>query len=59
MSTFAENPQAQIDYGKLIDSVFQEKLETQELWCNEISLTQIREMKKIFTEEKLYYDFLR
>jgi hypothetical protein len=59
LSAFAENPQAQIDYGKLIDSVFQEKLETRELWCNEISLTQIREMKKIFTEEKLYYDFLR
>ena len=30
-----------------------------ELWCNEISLAQLSEMKKIFVEEKLYYDFLR
>jgi hypothetical protein len=59
MSTFAVDPQAKIDYEKLVDDVFREKLATQQLWRNEISLTQIREMKKIFTEEKLYYDFLR
>ncbi len=56
---FAKNPKAELDYKQLIDAVFQTKLETDELWCNEISLAQIHEMKKIFVEEKLYYDFLR
>ncbi|MBD5525239.1 MAG: hypothetical protein HDR04_12630 [Lachnospiraceae bacterium] len=56
---FEKDPMAQLDYAQLIDTVFQKKLETDELWWNEISLSQIREMKKIFIEEKLYYDFLR
>lgn len=56
---FAKDPKAELDYEQLIDTVFQKKLETDELWENEISLAQIREMKKIFIEEKLYYDFLR
>lgn len=56
---FAKDPKAELDYVQLIDTVFQKKLETDELWGNEISLAQIREMKKIFIEEKLYYDFLR
>ena len=56
---FEKDPMAQLDYAQLIETVFQKKLETDELWWNEISLSQIREMKKIFIEEKLYYDFLR
>lgn len=56
---FEKDPTAQLDYAQLINTVFQKKLETDELWWNEISLSQIREMKKIFIEEKLYYDFLR
>ncbi|MBO5472654.1 MAG: hypothetical protein J6A08_02530 [Lachnospiraceae bacterium] len=56
---FAKDPKAELDYEQLIDTVFRKKLETEELWCNEISLAQIYEMKKIFIEEKLYYDFLR
>lgn len=56
---FEKDPMAQLDYAQLINTVFQKKLETDELWWNEISLSQIREMKKIFIEEKLYYDFLR
>lgn len=56
---FAKNPKAELNYKQLIDAVFQTKLETGELWENEISLAQIHEMKKIFVEEKLYYDFLR
>lgn len=56
---FDKDPKAELDYAQLIDTVFQKKLETDELWGNEISLAQIHEMKKIFIEEKLYYDFLR
>lgn len=56
---FEKDPGAKLDYAQLIDTVFNKKLETDELWGNEISLAQIHEMKKIFVEEKLYYDFLR
>lgn len=56
---FKKDPEAKLDYAQLIDTVFMKKLETDELWGNEISLAQIHEMKKIFVEEKLYYDFLR
>ena len=56
---FEKDPKAELDYAQLVDTVFQKQLETDELWGNEISLAQIHEMKKIFVEEKLYYDFLR
>lgn len=56
---FKKDPKAELDYAQIIDTVFQKKLETDELWGNEISLAQLCEMKKIFIEEKLYYDFLR
>ncbi len=56
---FEKDPKAGLDYEQLIETVFRKKLETDELWNSEISLSQIREMKKIFVEEKLYYDFLR
>ena len=56
---FAKDPKAELDYTQLIDTVFKKKFETDELWGNEISLAQICEMKKIFIQEKLYYDFLR
>ncbi len=56
---FSKNPKAELDYEKLIDTVFKKEFETDELWCNEISLAQLHTMKKIFIQEKLYYDFLR
>ena len=55
---FEKDPTAKLDYAQLIETVFRKKLETDELWGSEISLSQIREMKKIFVEERLYYDFL-
>ena len=56
---FEKDPKAKLDYVQLVDTVFEKQLETDELWGSEISLAQIREMKKIFVEERLYYDFLR
>ncbi|MCM1122968.1 MAG: hypothetical protein NC416_10320 [Eubacterium sp.] len=56
---FEKNPKANLDYEKIVNTVFQKELESDELWGSEISLGQIREMQKIFVEEKLYYDFLR
>ena len=56
---FEKDPKAELDYEQLIDTVFKKKFETDELWENELSLAQLRKMKKIFIQEKLYYDFLR
>lgn len=56
---FEKDPKAELDYEKLIDTVFKKKFETEELWGNELSLAQLYKMKKIFVQEKLYYDFLR
>ena len=56
---FAKDPKAELDYDKIIDTIFDTKLKSGELWESDISIAQIREMKKIFSGEKLYYDFLR
>lgn len=56
---FSKNPKAELDYEQLIDTVFKKEFETDELLYNEISLAQLYAMKKIFIQEKLYYDFLR
>lgn len=56
---FAKDPKAELNYVKIIDTIFENKLNSGELFKSDISIAQIREMKKIFGEEKLYYDFLR
>ena len=49
----------ELDYDKVIDSVFKIKLDSGVLSQCLISMKEITQMKKIFKEEKLYYDFLR
>ncbi len=49
----------ELDYDKIIDSVFRIKLDSGVLSQCLISMREITQMKKIFKEEKLYYDFLR
>lgn len=56
---FTKNPKAELDYDRIIEAVFTEKFESGILYNSDISIAQIWEMKKIFGEEKLYYDFLR
>lgn len=48
-----------LDYDKIIDSVFRIKQESGILNKCQISMREMTQMKKIFKEEKLYYDFLR
>lgn len=55
----AANKGRDLDYDKIIDSVFRIKLESGILNQCRISMREITQMKKIFKEEKLYYDFLR
>lgn len=56
---FAKDPKAKLNYEKIIDTIFDNKLNSGELNKSDISIAQVREMRKIFSEEKLYYDFLR
>lgn len=48
-----------IDYGKIVDTVFQKLLVDGSLQKCELTMNELYEVKKIFKEEKLYYDFLR
>lgn len=56
---FAKDPKAELDYEQIINTIFDNKLESGELNKSDISIMQLRKMRKIFSEEKLYYDFLR
>lgn len=56
---FAKNKNAEIDYDQVIETVFRKKQETAQLQDCNISLGELSQMKKLFKEEKLYYDFLR
>ncbi len=56
---FSKDSAAKIDYEKLVQAVFKKKTEGGLLNNSNISIGELEEMKKILTEEKLYYDFLR
>lgn len=56
---FSKDSSAKIDYEKLVQAVFKKKTEGGLLNSSSISIGELEEMKKILTEEKLYYDFLR
>lgn len=56
---FSRDKEAQLDYQKLIQTIFKKKLESNVLEHSDISFGELRQMKKIFVEEGLYYDFLR
>ena len=56
---FAKNPEINLDYPSLIDAIFKQRIESGIFDNNEISISQMEKMKKVFEVEKLYYDFLR
>ena len=56
---FAKDSKAKLDYEKIIDTNFNNKMKSEDMWKNSMSLGELKEMRKIFSEEKLYYDFLR
>lgn len=56
---FSKNENVELDYQKLIQTIFKKKLESGVLDDSDLSLGDIQTMKKILVEEKLYYDFLR
>lgn len=56
---FSKDSKAQVDYDKLIQAIFKKKYESGLFNYSMISLGELEEMKKILSEERLYYDFLR
>lgn len=59
MFLFSQDKSAVPDYDKLIDAIFRKQLNAGVLRECEITQRELTIMKKIFKEEKLYYDFLR
>lgn len=56
---FDKKQDTKIDYAAVIETVFQKKWESGSLKNSELTFAEWNRMKKIFKEEKLYYDFLR
>ncbi len=56
---FSKEPKAELDYQKIINTIFKKKLESGIINYSGASFGELQEMKKILVEEKLYYDFLR
>lgn len=54
-----EKEESKLDYDQIIDTVFKKKQESNTFRECELSIYELNQMKKIFKEEKLYYDFLR
>ena len=59
MYLFSKNPKIQIDYEQVLGAVLQKKMDSYVVNNSDITLHELMVMRKIFVEEKLYYDFLR
>lgn len=56
---FSQDKEATLNYEKIIETIFDKKMESGILDDSEITLGELKRMKKAFLEETLYYDFLR
>ncbi len=52
------NGQTELDYPQIIDSVFKKKQASPRFARSKLSIDEIRIMKQLFIEEKLYYELL-
>ena len=59
LSLFSKDKDAQPDYDQMIEKIFRSRLESGILKDSHINISEINLMRKLFKEEKLYYDFLR
>ncbi len=59
MYMIKQNKDANIDYDKLIDNLFDKKLEEGAFNDYDVTFRELDRMKTILKKEKLYYDFLR
>lgn len=56
---FEQNPGEQVDYESVINSIFDSKVKSGLFDECSITFAQFQHMRRMFLEEKLYYDFLR
>lgn len=56
---FSKDPEANIDYDKLINAIFDKKIGNGVISDSKISYEDINIMKRILIDDKLFYDFLR
>lgn len=56
---FAKDKTAVIDYAALTEEIIQTKIDNGFLTDNLMTYSEVQSLRKIFVEEKLYYDFLR
>lgn len=56
---FRKNKDIVLDYPSLIEAIFKQRIEAGVFKDCNISIKQFEQMKKVFIEEQLYYDFLR
>lgn len=59
MYLLEKEQKSEIDYGKIATAIIRRKVDSGILNQSDISLADLGGMEKIFTGEKLYYDFLR
>lgn len=58
-SMFKKDSNVILNYPLLLDAIFRKKIESGVLDGSIITMQEINKIKKVFLEEKLYYDFLR
>lgn len=56
---FQKDVNAEVNYEKIIDVIIKKKLDYDDLTTCDLSLYELSLIKKAFTEERVYYDFLR
>lgn len=59
MYLLEKEQKSEINYGKIATAIIRRKVDSGILNESDISLSELGGMEKIFTGEKLYYDFLR
>jgi hypothetical protein len=56
---FSKEPDLHPDFDKLVEGIFKKALDSSLLKYSSITQGEITQMRKIFKEENLYYDFIR
>ena len=56
---YEKNKNAKLDHEQMIQLIFKRKMESGVLKSCELTLKELEDMKNLFIEENLYYDFLR
>ena len=59
MFLFEKDKNAVLDYGQIVSVVFKKQMDSGLLDYCDLTMDQLRQIRTMFTEETLYYDFLR